>query len=158
MEKRSLGLIETWGWVPALEAADAGVKAANVVLLGWESARMGLITVKFGGDVGAVQAAVSSGAAAAARVGRLVATHVIPRPDRQLNRTTAPRPSPPAGGPSRPIAAALPETQAAPDMIPVPEAASAPEPGPPKPRSGPAPIKEKQPRRTTPKKTKGAPS
>lgn len=84
MEKESLGLIETFGLVAAIEAADAGAKAANVTLRGYERARAGLITVIFAGDVAAVQAAVSAGAAAAKRVGKVVSVHVIARPDRQL--------------------------------------------------------------------------
>jgi microcompartment protein CcmL/EutN len=84
MEKESLGLIETLGLVAAIEAADAGAKAANVKLRGYEQARAGLITVIFAGDVAAVRAAVSAGAAAAKRVGKVVSVHVIARPDRQL--------------------------------------------------------------------------
>jgi microcompartment protein CcmL/EutN len=87
MEKESLGLIETVGLVPAIEAADAGSKAANVAFRGMERARAGLITVMFVGDVAAVKAAVSAGAAAARLVGKVVSMHVIPRPDRQLHVT-----------------------------------------------------------------------
>ena len=94
MEKRSLGLIETRGFVPAIEAADAGTKAANVSLLDYERVEAGLVTVKFIGDVGAVKAAVSAGKAAAEKVGEVVAVHVIPRPDRQL-RFTPPIHEPP---------------------------------------------------------------
>ena len=85
MEKRSLGMIETRGIVPAIEAADAGTKAANVTLLGYERAGGGRITVKFQGDVAAVTASVAAGVAAAEKVGKVVAMHVIPRPDRQLH-------------------------------------------------------------------------
>jgi len=85
MEKESLGLIETLGLVAAIEAADAGTKAANVALRGYEQARAGLITVMFTGDVAAVRAAVSAGAAAAKRVGTVVSVHVIARPDNQLH-------------------------------------------------------------------------
>ena len=84
MEKQSLGLIETLGFVPAVEAADTGTKAANVSLLGYGNVDAGLITVKFCGDVAAVEAAVTAAAAAASRVGKVVAVHVIPRPHRQL--------------------------------------------------------------------------
>ena len=80
MEKRSLGFIETWGFVPAIEAADAGTKAANVRLLGYEVVPVGRVMVAFAGEVAAVKAAVQSGAAAAARVGEVLAVHVIPRP------------------------------------------------------------------------------
>ena len=85
MEKRSLGMIETRGLVPAIEAADAGTKAANVTLLGYERAGGARITVKFQGDVAAVTASVAAGVAAAEKVGKVVAMHVIPRPDRQLH-------------------------------------------------------------------------
>ncbi len=94
MEKGSLGLIETWGYVPAIEAADAGSKAANVTLLGYEEVRAGLVTVKFVGDVAAVRAAVTAGAAAAGKVGKVVSVHVIPRPDRQLRIAPAGPPTP----------------------------------------------------------------
>lgn len=82
--QEALGLIETRGLVGALEAADAGAKAANVRLLGAERADAGLVTVKFLGEVAAVRAAVDAGSAAAQRVGQLVSTHVIPRPHDDL--------------------------------------------------------------------------
>lgn len=78
--EQALGLIETRGLVGAIEAADAGVKAAPVKLLGAERTDPALITVLFSGDVASVKAAVDAGAAAASRVGELVAVHVIPRP------------------------------------------------------------------------------
>ncbi|MFN8667550.1 MAG: BMC domain-containing protein [Gemmatimonadaceae bacterium] len=80
----ALGLVETRGLVGALEAADAGTKAADVRLLGTERADAGLVTVKFLGEVAAVKAAVDAAAAAAQRVGQLVAVHVIPRPHEEL--------------------------------------------------------------------------
>jgi ethanolamine utilization protein EutM len=80
MEKEALGMVETKGLVGAIEAADAMVKAANVRLVGKEKIGSGLVTVMVRGDVGAVKAAVDSGAAAAKRVGELVSVHVIPRP------------------------------------------------------------------------------
>ena len=80
----ALGLIETRGLVGAVEAADAGAKAANVRLLGLERADAGLVTVKFLGDVAAVKAACDAGAAAAQRVGQLIAVHVIPRPHDEI--------------------------------------------------------------------------
>jgi ethanolamine utilization protein EutM len=81
----ALGLVETRGLVGAIEAADAGLKAANVRLLATERADAGLVTVLFGGDVAAVKAAVEAGASAAARVGHLVSSHVIPRPNSQVH-------------------------------------------------------------------------
>ncbi|MDP3772703.1 MAG: BMC domain-containing protein [Gemmatimonadales bacterium] len=78
--EQALGLIETRGLVGAIEAADAGVKAAPVKLLGTERTDPALITVLFSGDVASVKAAVDAGAAAASKVGQLVSVHVIPRP------------------------------------------------------------------------------
>ncbi|GAB4245757.1 MAG: ethanolamine utilization microcompartment protein EutM [Acidobacteriota bacterium] len=80
MAKEALGMIETRGLVAAIEAADAMVKAAQVELVGREGVGGGLVTVMVRGDVGAVKAATDAGAAAAEKVGELVAVHVIPRP------------------------------------------------------------------------------
>lgn len=76
----ALGLVETRGLVGAIEAADAMTKSANVELVGYEKIGSGLVTVMVRGDVGAVKAAVDAGAAAAERVGKIEAVHVIPRP------------------------------------------------------------------------------
>jgi ethanolamine utilization protein EutM len=76
----ALGMVETRGLIGAIEAADAMVKAANVVLLGSEYVGGGYVSVMVRGDVGAVKAATDAGAAAAKRVGELVSVHVIPRP------------------------------------------------------------------------------
>lgn len=81
---QALGLIETKGLIGAIEAADAMSKAANVKLIGKEKITAALVTVKIVGDVAAVKAAVDAGAAAAQRVGQLVAIHVIPQPDSQM--------------------------------------------------------------------------
>ena len=79
MEITALGMIETSGLLSAIEAADAGLKAANVHLLGTDYVRGGLVMVRFEGEVAAVQAAVDAGAAAAQRIGHLLSAHVIPR-------------------------------------------------------------------------------
>lgn len=73
-------MIETLGLVGAIEAADAMVKTANVVLVGKEYLLNGYVAVLVRGDVGSVNAALEAGSAAARRVGELVAVHVIPRP------------------------------------------------------------------------------
>ena len=83
--RNALGMIETKGLVGAIEAADAMVKAANVVLVGKEKIGGGLITVMVRGDVGAVKAATDAGAAAAQRVGELVSVHVIARPHDEVD-------------------------------------------------------------------------
>ena len=76
----ALGMVETRGLVGSIEAADAMVKAANVLLIGREKIGGGFVTVMVRGDVGAVKAATDAGAAAAEKVGELVSVHVIPRP------------------------------------------------------------------------------
>ena len=86
MNGEALGLIETRGFVAALEAADAMVKAANVKLTSKNYAGSGMVEVEVRGDVGAVKAAVDAGAAAAKRVGELVSVHIIPRPHEELDK------------------------------------------------------------------------
>ncbi len=80
MSQEALGMVETRGLTAAIEAADAMVKAAEVVLIGTEKIGSGLVTVMVRGDVGAVKAATEVGGNAAAKLGELVAVHVIPRP------------------------------------------------------------------------------
>lgn len=84
MSRIALGMIETRGLVGSVEAADAMVKAARVVLVGKEVIGGGYVTVMVRGEVGAVKAAVDAGAAAARRVGELVSVHVIPRPHSEV--------------------------------------------------------------------------
>jgi ethanolamine utilization protein EutM len=84
MANNAIGMIETKGYVAALAAADAMVKAANVTLIGSEYVGGGYVTVMVRGDVGAVKSATDAGAAAAKRVGELVSVHVIPRPDSKV--------------------------------------------------------------------------
>ena len=81
MSERALGLVETRGLVAALEAADAMMKAANVVCIGKEVTDAALVTIKITGEVAAVRSAVEAGKAAAAKVGEVVSTHIIARPD-----------------------------------------------------------------------------
>jgi ethanolamine utilization protein EutM len=93
MSMDALGMVETKGLVGSVEAADAMVKAANVILVGKEYIGSGYVTVLVRGDVGAVKAATDAGAAAARRVGELVSVHVIPRPHQEVERIL---PAPPA--------------------------------------------------------------
>ena len=86
MTTDALGMIETRGLIGAIEAADAMVKAANVVQIGKEYIGAGYVTVLARGDVGAIKAATDAGAAAARRVGELVSVHVIPRPHAEVER------------------------------------------------------------------------
>jgi ethanolamine utilization protein EutM len=86
MTQEALGMVETRGLTAAIEAADAMVKAADVKLVGTEKIGSGLVTIMVRGDVGAVKAATEVGAAAASRLGELVAVHVIPRPHADVEK------------------------------------------------------------------------
>ncbi|MPQ43638.1 BMC domain-containing protein [Clostridium tarantellae] len=89
MGQEALGMIETVGLVTAIEAADAMAKAANVDLVGYENVGSGLITVMVRGDVGAVKAAVDSGIEAAQKLGEIVSTQVIARPNMDIDKIIA---------------------------------------------------------------------
>jgi ethanolamine utilization protein EutM len=80
----ALGMIETKGLVPLVEASDAMLKSANVTLIGWQKIGSGMVTALVVGDVAAVKAAVDAGAAAAGRIGEVVGVQVIPRPHEDL--------------------------------------------------------------------------
>ena len=86
MALEALGMIETRGLTAAIEAADAMIKAAEVVLIGTEKIGSGLVSVMVRGDVGAVKAATEVGADRAAKLGELVAVHVIPRPHGDIEK------------------------------------------------------------------------
>ena len=81
----ALGMVECFGLVAMIEAADALVKAANVRLVGDEKIDAGLVTAIVRGEVGAVRAAVDAGAAAARRIGTVTAVHIIPRPHGEVD-------------------------------------------------------------------------
>lgn len=81
---RAIGMVETRGYVAALAAADAMVKAANVVITDRADVGDGLVAIIVSGEVGAVKAATEAGAETAAQVGELVSVHVIPRPHNEL--------------------------------------------------------------------------
>lgn len=76
----AMGIVETKGYIPAVEAADAMMKAASVTFAGMKMVGSGLVSIIVRGDVGAVQAATEAGASAAAAVGTVVSVHVIPSP------------------------------------------------------------------------------
>lgn len=82
--REALGMIETKGLVGLIEASDAMIKAANVELVAYEKIGAGYCTALVRGDVAACKAATDAGAAAANKVGELVAVHVIPRPHKGL--------------------------------------------------------------------------
>ena len=86
MTSQAIGMIETRGYVAALAAADAMVKAANVAIVSRNEVGGGLVSVVVHGDVGAVKAATEAGAEAANQIGEVVAVHVIPRPHTDLGK------------------------------------------------------------------------
>ena len=86
MADNAIGMIETKGYVAALAAADAMVKAANVTIVGRDQVGDGLVAVTIVGDVGAVKAATEAGAETASSVGELISVHVIPRPHGELGK------------------------------------------------------------------------
>ena len=87
--EEALGLVETRGMVPAIQAADVMCKAADVVLVSYENVGSGLVTVMVKGDVAAVRSAVENGAAAAAAIGEVTAAHVMPRPISRVGKIVA---------------------------------------------------------------------
>jgi ethanolamine utilization protein EutM len=90
MAQSALGMVETKGYVAALAAADAMVKAANVVIHDRREVGDGLVAVVVTGDVGAVKAATEAGAETASQVGELVSVHVIPRPHSEIGKHFTP--------------------------------------------------------------------
>ena len=86
MASQAIGMIETRGYVAALTAADAMVKAANVEIVSRNEVGGGLVSVVVKGDVGAVKAATEAGSEAANAIGEVVSVHVIPRPHADLGK------------------------------------------------------------------------
>ncbi len=80
----ALGIIETVGFTPAIQAADAAVKAANVKLGRWVKVGGGRVNIIVRGDVAAVKAAVEAGVQAASKVGKVQSDVIIPRPSERL--------------------------------------------------------------------------
>ena len=106
--QQALGIIETSGLVGGIEAADAMVKAARVKFLGRSKVKGGLVAVMVSGDVGAVKAAVDAGAIACKRVGKLVSSHVIPRPHDDIDLMIPGDPEPAAKEEKKPQKKAAP--------------------------------------------------
>ncbi|MBL7033404.1 MAG: BMC domain-containing protein [Candidatus Delongbacteria bacterium] len=84
MTPKAIGMVETEGLVAAIEACDAMLKAAQVKLVEQSVTHPALVTILVEGEVAAVRSAVDAGAVAAARIGRVVGTHVIARPHETL--------------------------------------------------------------------------
>ena len=82
--EEALGLVETLGLVPALEAADKMLKAADVELISYENVGSTLVTIMVKGDVAAVHSSVEAGAAAAGAIWKSNIKNVMPRPIRAV--------------------------------------------------------------------------
>ena len=81
----ALGIIETLGFTPAMQAADAAVKTANISLGKWLKVGGGKVNIIIRGDVAAVKAAVDAGVSAASKIGNVEAQVIIPRPAAKLS-------------------------------------------------------------------------
>ena len=86
MATKALGMIETKGLIPAIEATDAALKAADVKYVRQDKVGSGLCAISLEGDVAAVKAAVEAGAEAARRVGEVISVHVIARPHDDVSK------------------------------------------------------------------------
>ena len=80
------GYIEVVGLVPAVEAADAALKAANVEVVGKENTGAAMIAVIIKGEIGAVRAAIDAAEDAVNRIGKVVSTNIIAKPDESLKK------------------------------------------------------------------------
>jgi len=156
---RAIGMLETYGLLPAIEGLDAALKSANVSLRSFSYVSGGLVAWFVEGEVGAVRVAVSAGKAAAERLGKVTSDHVIPRPAGDVADTLTPperpggreggtnihknefparreKPKPPgqdAGSPAKPeaapVSAPVRKAELTPKAEPVPEAKPGPENG-----------------------------
>lgn len=78
---KSLGVIETRGWVAAIQAVDAACKAAGVTCIGYRKPGSGLVSVCFEGEISAIHTAIERGVAVAGAE-HTVKSLVIARPER----------------------------------------------------------------------------
>jgi len=86
-ELKAIGILETRGFVPLIEGADAAVKAAAVDLIEWRQVGSGYVSFIVEGEVAAVRSAIEAAVAAATRVGEVISELVIPRPVDELKTT-----------------------------------------------------------------------
>jgi microcompartment protein CcmL/EutN len=104
MNGKALGMIETVGLVPAVEAGDVALKTADVTLLGSQAVGGGLVSILITGDVSAVKAAIDAGSAAAKRLGQVRSVTVIPRSADGLDEIVIGGPKPPTSSPEPKVA------------------------------------------------------
>ncbi len=85
--KNAIGILETKGFAPLLQGADAAVKSANVDLVEWRQVGSGYTSFVVEGDVAAVRSAIDAAAVAASKVGEVVSQLIIPRPVDELDKS-----------------------------------------------------------------------
>ncbi|MEN8193719.1 MAG: BMC domain-containing protein [Bacteroidota bacterium] len=83
----AIGIVETKGFAPLIQGADAAIKAASVDMVEWRQVGSGYVSFVIEGDVAAVRSAVDAGVEAASRVGEVISELVIPRPIDELDQT-----------------------------------------------------------------------
>jgi microcompartment protein CcmL/EutN len=86
-ELKSIGILETRGFVPLIEGADAAVKAANVDIVEWRQVGSGYVSFVVEGEVAAVRSSIEAAREAAGRAGEVISDLVIPRPVNELKTT-----------------------------------------------------------------------
>jgi len=86
-EVKAIGILETRGFVPLIEGADAAVKAASVDVVEWRQVGSGYVSFVVEGEVSAVRSAIDAARESAARVGEVISDLVIPRPVEELKKT-----------------------------------------------------------------------
>jgi len=86
-EIKAIGILETRGFVPLIEGADAAVKAASVDVVEWRQVGSGYVSFIVEGEVSAVRSAIDAARESAARVGEVISDLVIPKPVEELKKT-----------------------------------------------------------------------
>jgi ethanolamine utilization protein EutM len=85
--KNAIGILETKGFAPLIQGADAALKSANVELIEWRQVGSGYVSFVVAGDVAAVRSAIDAAVNAASKIGDVVSQLVIPRPVDELEKT-----------------------------------------------------------------------
>lgn len=85
--KNAIGILETKGFAPLVQGADAALKAANVELIEWRQVGSGYVSFVIEGDVAAVRSAIDAGVDAASKVGEVLSQLIIPRPVEEIDKT-----------------------------------------------------------------------
>ncbi len=85
--KNAIGILETKGFAPMVQGADAALKAANVEMIEWRQVGSGYVSFVVEGDVAAVRSAIEAGVEAASKIGNVVSQLIIPRPVEEIDKS-----------------------------------------------------------------------